>query len=264
MGSPIFDITDRVAIVTGGSKGLGARFAMDLAGAGADVVITSRHLDEAEKVAERVRATGRKALALEADASKVEQCRAMIDKTVQEFGRLDILVNNAGVLNRSPLFEVTEEDYDYLFGINVKGLLFSSKFAAEQMAKQKKGRIINITAITALTATPNFTIYGAAKAAVAQMTRVAALEWGPYGITVNAIAPFSTPTEQNKEFLAIKSNRETLSQKTAMGRIGMPEDLSGALLLLASDASSFITGQSIYIDGGASIGWAAALKPETK
>lgn len=141
MGSPIFDITDRVAIVTGGSKGLGARFAMDLAGAGADVVMTSRHLDEAEKVAERVRATGRKALALEADASKVEQCRAMIDKTVQEFGRLDILVNNAGVLNRSPLFEVTEEDYDYLFGINVKGFLFSSKFAAEQMAKQKKGQV---------------------------------------------------------------------------------------------------------------------------
>jgi len=263
MKGTIFDLADRVAIVTGGSKGLGFHLAMDLAEAGAEVVIVSRHLEEAEVSVGKIRKTGRRSLAVKADVSNAKACKAMIEKAVESFGRVDILVNNAGVVHRGPMLAVEEDTYDDVFDIDLKGLFFCSKFAARAMMEQKSGKIINITSVAATIAAPMFGIYSAAKAGAEQLTRACALEWAPYGIKVNAIAPYSTPTTQNREFLAIQSNYDAIANKTALKRIGQPEDLTGVLLLLASDASEFITGQSFYVDGGASAGWPAEIIPES-
>jgi len=160
------------------------------------------------------------------------------------------------------MLDVEEEIYDHVFDIDLKGLFFCSKFAAKEMMKKKSGTIINITSVAADIAAPMFGIYSAAKAGAQQLTKVCALEWAHHGIRVNAIAPYSTPTTQNTEFLAIKSNHDAIANKTALKRLGEAKDLTGALLLLASGASEFITGQSFYVDGGASAGWPAEIIPE--
>jgi len=262
MRDNLFDISGRVTIVTGGSKGLGLNLAVDLATAGADVVIVSRHLKEAEAAAEKIRQTGRKSLALQADICRPDACKSIIEKTMTTFGRLDILVNNAGVVHRGLMVEVEEDVYDQVFDVDLKGLFFCSKYAALKMMQQKSGIIINISSVTAAIAAPMFGLYAAAKAGVQQLTRACALEWAPYGIRVNAIAPYSTPTTQNRTFLEIPSNYEAIAGKTALKRIGQPQDLTGVLLLLASNASNFITGQSFYVDGGASAGWPVEIIPD--
>jgi len=263
MKGTIFDLTDRIAVVTGGSKGLGFHLAMDVAEAGADVVIVSRHLEEAEVSAEKIRKTGRRSVAVKADVSNAKACETMIEKAVEFFGRVDILINNAGVVHRGPMLDVEEDTYDHVFDIDLKGLFFCSKFAAKEMMQHQSGNIINITSLAASIASPMFGIYAAAKAGAEQLTRACALEWAPYGIRVNAIAPYSTPTTQNREFLAIKSNYDTIANKTAVKRIGQPADLTGLLLLLASNASAFITGQCVNVDGGASAGWPAEIIPDS-
>ena len=256
MKGTIFDISNRVAVITGGSKGLGQHFTMHLAEAGADVVIVSRHLDEAETVAGEVRKKGVRALAVRADITKASECEEIMKKTVGAFGRLDILVNNAGMIERGPLLEFSEDQYAGVFDTDVKGIYFCSRFAAREMMKQKRGRIINITSVGAKIAIPMMGLYCAAKAGADHLTKACALEWGQYGITVNAIGPYSTRTDINRAYLAVKSNYEAMVSRTALKRIGEPEDLKGLLLLLASDASSFITGQCFYVDGGATAGWA--------
>lgn len=262
MKGTIFDLEGLVALVTGSSKGLGYDLSMDLAKAGADVVIVSRHLKEAEMAADSVRKTGVKSLAIQADISDPKACKTMIDSTIEAFGKLDILINNAGVVHRGPMLDVEEEIYDHLFDIDLKGLFFCSKFAAKEMMKKNRGTIINITSVAADIASPMFGIYSAAKAGAQQLTKACALEWAQHGIRVNAIAPYSTPTTQNTEFLAIKSNHDIIANKTALKRLGEAKDLTGVLLLLASSASEFITGQSFYVDGGASAGWPAEIIPE--
>lgn len=262
MKGTIFDLSGKVALVTGSSKGLGFDLAYDLAEAGADIVIVSRHLEEAQSAAEKIRSTGRKSAAVRADVSKPEDCETMIDSTIEAFGKIDILVNNAGVVHRGPMLDVEEDVYDHVLDIDLKGLFFCSKFAAKEMIKRKKGVIINITSFAAGIASPMFGIYAAAKAGAEQLTKACALEWANHGIRVNAIAPYSTPTTQNREFLAIKSNQDVIAGKTALKRLGDAKDLTGVLLLLASDASGFITGQSLYVDGGASAGWAAEVIPD--
>jgi NAD(P)-dependent dehydrogenase (short-subunit alcohol dehydrogenase family) len=262
MKGTIFDLEGCVALVTGSSKGLGYDLAMDLAKAGADIVIVSRHLDEAKKAAEDIRKIGVKSLAVKADVSEPKACKTMIDSTIETFGKIDILVNNAGVVHRGPMLDVEEDIYDHVFDIDLKGLFFCSKFAAKEMMKKNKGTIINITSVAADIAAPMFGIYSAAKAGAQQLTKACALEWAHHGIRVNAIAPYSTPTTQNKEFLAIKSNHDVIANKTALKRLGQAKDLTGVLLLLASGASEFITGQNFYVDGGASAGWPAEIIPD--
>jgi len=251
----LLDIAGRVAIVTGGSKGLGQQMVLDLAEAGADVVVVSRHLDEAQAVADRVKERGRRGMAIAADISRVDDCAKIVKKTVETFGKVDILVNNAGMNQRGPLLEVVESQFDIILATDLKGLFFCSQFAAREMMKQKKGRIVNITSAAAVIGVPVLGIYCAAKAAAAQLTKVCALEWAQYGITVNAIGPYYVRTEINKDFLALKENYDRIVSKVAIKRLGDPNDLTGSLLLLVSDAGAYITGQSFYVDGGAMAGW---------
>jgi NAD(P)-dependent dehydrogenase (short-subunit alcohol dehydrogenase family) len=174
---------------------------------------------------------------------------------VETFGKVDILVNNAGMNQRGPLLEVVESQFDIILATDLKGLFFCSQFAAREMMKQKKGRIVNITSAAAVIGVPVLGIYCAAKAAAAQLTKVCALEWAQYGITVNAIGPYYVRTEINKDFLALKENYDRIVSKVAIKRLGDPNDLTGSLLLLVSDAGAYITGQSFYVDGGAMAGW---------
>ena len=252
---PLFDLTGRVAVVTGGSKGIGKQIVLDLAGAGADVVVVSRHLEESQAVADEVIQKGRKGLALRADVGEVADCEALVKKTVESFGRLDILVNNAGMNQRGPLLDVVEPQFDRILAVDLKGLFFCSQFAAREMMERKKGRIVNITSAAAVIGVPVLGIYCAAKAAAAQLTKVCALEWAQYGITVNAVGPYYIRTDINKDFLAVKENHDRIVSKAAIKRLGDPVDLTGTLLLLASDAGAYITGQSFYVDGGSMAGW---------
>jgi NAD(P)-dependent dehydrogenase (short-subunit alcohol dehydrogenase family) len=251
----LFDISGKVAIVTGGSKGIGLQMALDLADAGADVVIASRHLNEAQAAADKVKEKAKMALAIQADISQVPDCAMLIRKTIETFGKLDILVNNAGLNQRGPLLEVVEDQYDKIMATDLKGLFFCSQFAAKEMMKQKQGRIVNITSAAAVIGVPILGIYCTAKAGAAQLTKVCALEWAQYGITVNAIGPYYIQTDLNKDFLAVKANYDRVVSKVAIKRIGASGDLTGTFLLLVSDAGAYITGQSFYVEGGAMAGW---------
>lgn len=251
----IFDITGRVAIVTGGSKGIGLQIALDLADAGADVVIASRHLNESQAAADKVKERGRQGLAIQTDISRVPECEMLIRKTAESFGKVDILVNNAGMNQRGPLLEVVEEQYDKVMATDLKGLFFCSQFAAKEMMKQNWGRILNITSAAAVIGVPILGIYCTAKAGAAQLTKVCALEWAQFGITVNAIGPYYIQTDINRDFLAVKANYDRIVSKVAIKRLGDPIDLTGTLLLLVSDAGAYITGQSFYVEGGAMAGW---------
>ncbi|MBP1715902.1 MAG: 2-deoxy-D-gluconate 3-dehydrogenase [Deltaproteobacteria bacterium] len=253
----LFDISGRVAIVTGGSKGIGLQMALDLAEAGAEVVIASRHLNEAQATVDRVKEKGRRGLAIQADISLVPECAMLIRKTVETFGKVDILVNNAGMNQRGPLIEVVENQYDKIMATDLKGLFFCSQFAVKEMMKQKWGRIVNITSAAAVIGVPILGIYCAAKAGAAQLTKVCALEWAQFGVTVNAIGPYYVQTDINKDFLAVKANYDRIVSKVAIKRLGEPGDLTGTLLLLVSDAGAYITGQSLYVEGGAMAGWPA-------
>jgi gluconate 5-dehydrogenase len=250
-----FDISGRVAIVTGGSKGIGLGMAMDLAEAGADLVIVSRHLDEGEAAAEEVRKRGSKGLAISADVRIPKDCGMIVKKTVETFGRLDILVNSAGINIRKPLIEYNEEEWDSILDTNLKGLFFCSQFAAREMIGQGKGKIVNISSGGAQIAVPMLGPYCASKGGITQLTRVCALEWARYGITVNAIGPTYIRTPLTEKWLSDPERYKAILSRSAIKRLGEPRDLRGVLLLLVSDASDYITGQTFFVDGGALAGW---------
>ena len=251
-----FNISGRVAIVTGGSKGIGFGMAVDLADAGVDVVIISRHLDEGEAAAVEVRKQGgRKALAIAADVRVPKDCEMMVRTTLDTFGRLDILVNNAGVNIRKPLLEYTEEEWDTILDTNLKGIFFCSQFAAKEMTKLGKGKIVNISSGGAQIAVPMLGPYCASKGGITQLTKACALEWARYGITVNAIGPTYIKTPLTAAWLSDPDRYNEVISRSAIKRLGEPKDLKGVLLLLVSDASDYITGQTFYVDGGALAGW---------
>jgi len=250
-----FDIRGRVAIVTGGSKGIGLGIAVDLAEAGADVVIASRHLDEGETAALEVRKRERKALAVSADVRMAKDCEMIVRRTIEEFGRLDILVNSAGTNIRKPLLEFTEEEWDTLLNTNLKGLFFCSQFAAKEMMKQGRGKIVNLSSAAAQIGVPMLGPYCASKGGITQLTKVCALEWARYGITVNAIGPTYIKTPLTEQWLSDPERYDAVISRTPIKRLGEPKDLKGLLLVLVSDASDYITGQTFYVDGGALAGW---------
>ncbi|MBC8460510.1 MAG: 3-oxoacyl-ACP reductase FabG [Deltaproteobacteria bacterium] len=250
-----YDISNTVAIVTGGSKGIGYAIVKELADGGADVVVVSRNLNEAEAAADEVRRRGRTGLAISADIQKPGDCEMLVQKTVESFSRLDILINNAGTNIRKPLLEYKEADWDAILDTNLKGLFFCSQFAAMEMIKQGKGRVVNISSVGAQLAAPYLGPYCASKGGITQLTRVCALEWAQYGITVNAIGPYYIKTPLTEEWVSDPIRHEKILSRTAIKRLGEPEDVSSLLLMLVSDASSYITGQTFYIDGGALAGW---------
>ena len=251
MSLDIFRLDNRAAIVTGGSKGLGKAIARAMASAGANVAVVSRHLNEAQKAADEISEdTGQKTLALEIDVSKQPQVEEMVTKTVAEFRKVDILVNNAGINIRGPAEELTLEIWKQILDINLIGPFLCSQAVFKYMHEQKCGRIINIASILGTVGLEGRTAYCSSKGGLIQFTKTLALEWAQYNITVNAICPGPFITEINRPLLNDKEAYQAFASKVPMGRWGEPEELGGVAIFLASDASSFVTGSAIYVDGG--------------
>jgi len=246
---PYFDLTDRVALVTGGSRGLGYQMVRAFAERGADVTIASRKLDNCETVAQEVRALGRRALAFQVHAARWDSIDELIDATYHEFGRIDILVNNAGMSPASPSHEVTEQLFDSVVGLNFKGPFRLASQVAKRMYDGEGGVIINVSSSGALVPLPQVIPYGSAKVALNAMTRSLAAEYGPK-VRVNTLSPGRFLTDISKAWAP--ERRE--GGDNAAGRPGRPEEIVTAALFLASPASTFTNGALVRVDGGSAIG----------
>jgi NAD(P)-dependent dehydrogenase (short-subunit alcohol dehydrogenase family) len=248
-------LSGKVALITGGSKGLGKCMALDLAKAGAKVVLVSRHPEEGRQVAREIEKTYSPAIALFADISRPDTLLPMVEAAVDKMGKIDILINNAGTNIRKPALEFREDEWDAVLDTNLKGTFFCSQAVAKTMADTGGGKIINISSAAGGNAVPWLTPYSVSKAGIIHMTRALAIEWARYNITVNAIAPSYMETPLTREWLSDPKRRELIAKRSPLNRVGQPTDLCGALLLFASDDSNFITGQTLFVDGGSGAGW---------
>lgn len=248
---PRFDLQGKTALVTGAARGLGRAISLALAHAGADVALGLRDATTAGDLIDEIQALGRKVLPLQMDMSKLDQITAAISRAAEHFGKLDILVNNAGIAPDNLAENVTEKDFDYTLAINLKGTFFASQAAGRIMIRQSYGRIINMSSQAGFAALPTESVYCMTKAGIAHLTRCLAVEWGKYNINVNAVAPTFIHTPGTQEYLSVPQNRaDTIERIAALHRIGEPMEVSGAVVFLASDAASLITGQTLLIDGG--------------
>ena len=247
----LFDLNGKVAIVTGGSIGLGRQMAEALAEAGADLVLCARKKERCEKAAKELETLGADVLALGCDVKKPAEVQAVLDATVERFGRLDILINNAGTSWGAPVEEMTLEQWNKVIETNLTGTFLFSQAAGKVMVPQKSGKIINITSVAGIHgAPPSFQAIGyhASKGGVIAFTKDLACKWGQHNIQVNAIAPGWFPT--NMSAVVIERNRETFLKRLPLGRFGGENDLKGAAVFLASAASDFVTGHVLVVDGG--------------
>lgn len=248
----LFDLTDRVAVVTGGSRGIGLAIAGAFADAGASVVIASRKAEACEQAALAIRDAGGRALAVPTHVGRDDQVRALIEATVDEFGRLDIVVNNAANPLGGPLDTITAETFAKANEVNLGAPLTVSQAALEHLAASPAASIINVITVGAFAGAAYLGPYTASKAALWNLTRTMAKEWAPKGIRVNAIAPGPFDTDMMAATLLVPEFYEEIVDSTLFKRIGRPEEIAGAALLLASDAGSFMTGSVIVVDGGLS------------
>ncbi|MFM8862718.1 MAG: SDR family NAD(P)-dependent oxidoreductase [Acidimicrobiia bacterium] len=251
MTLPSFRLDDKIVLVTGASKGLGRAMALGFAESGADVVVSSRKVDECEKVADEIRALGRRALAVACHVGDWDQCAALVDTTVAEFGRIDVLVNNAGIAPVPPsLSEVTEELYTKTMDVNFKGPMRLTGLVVEHMPAG--GSIINISSKASLRPSPFTMVYAAAKAAQNTLTRAAAQELGPRGIRVNSIVCGMFHTDSFHKAAPTAEAQAAASKGVSLGRIADPDEVVGTAIFLASEASSYLTGELLLLDGGGS------------
>jgi gluconate 5-dehydrogenase len=249
----LFDLSGRVALVTGAGSGLGAIFAEALAEAGASVVCVGRRLERVQETADRLGGIGCHSLPISADVTNEAAVTGMVRQTVERFGRLDILVNNAGTAVVGPPEAISLADWQRVVDVNLTGVFLCAREAAKAMiAAGRGGRIINIASILGAVASEPVpaAAYDATKGAVVNLTRDLAVHWAPHGILVNAIGPAYFPSEMTEGFLALPEMRREIERRTPLGRIGRPEELKGAVVYFASDASSYVTGQTLYVDGG--------------
>ena len=252
-------LPDKIAIVTGASKGIGRAIGLRLAKEGANVVIADVDKDEGEKVAQMIREMGRDCLAVKCDVSNVQEVEGMVEKTMQKLGRIDILVNNAGVSSMAAMVELEEKDWDFNMDINAKGQFLCSRAVAKHMIKQKSGRIINNASLAAKRGARFLAHYSASKFAVLGLTYTMAIELAPYNITVNAVCPGIVETDMIRRewkwegdlrgMTPEKVRKEVLST-IPLGRLAKPEDIAGLVAFLASEDADYITGQAININGG--------------
>jgi NAD(P)-dependent dehydrogenase (short-subunit alcohol dehydrogenase family) len=248
----VSSLAGRVAIVTGGRRGIGRAIALALAEAGADVSLGDRVVDdgELEKVAAEVKKSARRALAVQADITKKADVDNLVQKTVAELGTIDILVNNAAMNIRAPLLELNEEGWDKVIDTDLKGYYLCAQAAGKVMVKQKRGNIINIASTAAMATAPQMGAYCIAKAGVVMLTRMLAVELAQYNIRVNAVAPSMVKTKFSQPLWADPKSLKEIEAGIPLGRLAEPEDITGAVVFLASDASAYITGHTIVVDGG--------------
>ncbi len=245
-----FRLDGKSALVVGGTKGLGQAMALALAAAGADTAVASRGPAGLEETADAVRKLGRKGLAIAVDVTDEAQVRSMIGRVVETFGKLDILVTSQGMVHLQPLAEYDLEKWQQVMDVNVKSVFLCCKHAGAQMLKQGRGKIINISSVRGFQGRAEDAAYAPSKGAVNQLTRSLAIEWGPKGINVNGIAPVFTVTDISKKFLADPAKLNWVLGRIPMKRLGELDDLFGPVVFLASEASNFINGHTLPVDGG--------------
>ena len=248
---PEFNLAGKVALVTGSARGLGRAISLALAHAGADVALGLRDSGAHGGLPGEIEAFGRRALPLQMEMSKMDQIFLSVERTAAHFGRIDILVNNAGIAPGNLAENVREEDYDLTLAVNLKGTFFASQAAGRVMIGQKSGRIINLSSQAGFVALPTESVYCTTKAAIVHLTKCLAVQWGKYGITVNAVAPTFIETPGTEECLGDPAFHADVVERIAgLHRIGEPMDVAGSVVFLASPAASLITGHTILIDGG--------------
>ena len=250
----LFDLKEKVAIVTGGNRGIGFAVAGGLAKAGAAVVIANRNAEAGQKAAHAIKNNGFMASSVPTDVSEKSSVANLVTRVMEDFGCIDILVNSAGVIDRGPVEDFSEAQYDYIMDINLKGLFFCCQLIGIEMIKQGRGKIINISSNVSEVIQAGRVVYAASKAGVSHLTRGLALEWAKHNINVNAIGPGPTITELNRKYF--EDNPADLQERIdsiPMARVGDPQDLVGAAIFLAGDASNYVTGQTLLVDGGSTL-----------
>jgi NAD(P)-dependent dehydrogenase (short-subunit alcohol dehydrogenase family) len=247
---PNFKIHNKVALITGASKGLGRACALALAHAGADIALGLRNAESAKDVEEDIRAMGRNVIRVPMDVSELRQIEAAVKIVIDHFGSIDILVNNVGVAPANPALKVTESDYDETMNLNVKAMFFASQAAAKQMVRQKGGKIINMSSQAGSIALDDESVYCMSKAAVNHMTKNLASEWAKYNIQVNAVAPTFIETPGTEPWLNDPDFKQSVLNRIPLGKIGKPMDVAGVVVFLASEAASLMTGEIVMVDGG--------------
>ena len=247
----LFDLTGKVAVVTGGAGGIGRAQALGLADAGADVVVTSRKLEHLEDAAGEIRAKGRQSLAVTVDVADEQSVAGMVKRVLEEFPRIDILVNAAGISIRKPADTFPIDEWQQVMDINTRGTFLCCQAVGRVMIKQGSGKIINLSSVRGRYGLPaDYAAYCASKGAVDTLTRTLACEWAKYNVLVNAVAPTIVETDLTRPALANPDYAKMMKSRIPLGKWAMPEDIVGATIFFASKASDFVTGQVLYIDGG--------------
>ena len=245
-----FKLNGCVALVNGASRGLGQGMALALGEAGAKIALVARTQSSLEETAKMIEDGGTEAYVLQADISKVTEAQRVVREAMARFGKLDILLNSVGTQVRKPALEVSEEEWNTVINVNLKAVYFITQSAVKEMIKVKKGKIINISSLTSFIGLSNVSIYGASKGGIAALTRQWAIEWAKYNINVNAIGPGYFRTALTEDLFQDEERSEWVLGKIPFGRSGVPEDLAGTAVFLASEASDYITGHIINVDGG--------------